>query len=185
MGQTLSLVSANEQGFVRFEFELDDPTAIVESLEGSIRDENGNLVGISSGEMQAEIPTGHYTIDHLVVQVRDSEDSVWRMTLAGGSNQSWFQVRSQERQSVQLLDGLHFRVTQDVGPGANGDKEVRLEPKMSTRRGLVVTNFTCVSSEGRDNWTDSLVARFSLLHGDSWEEETAFDRPTQCSSSFG
>lgn len=185
LGQTVRLSPASEQGELRFEFSLDDASARLESLQGCIRDENGNMVAIGTQAMSAEVPTGHYTIDHLVVQVRDAEGAVWRMTLAGGSDQSWFQVRAQHVRVVQLLEDLEFRVTPTVGEGPNGTREVSLEPTLRTAGGLMVTNFSCVASETTSSWTDSVVAQFHLAPSRASQSVVAKSRPTQCSSSFG
>ena len=88
LGQQVRLTPNNEQGTVEFEFRLADESAHVETLEGTLRDENGMVVAVRSSRGTISVPAGHYTLNALVLQVRDNQGEIWKMTLSGSESQT-------------------------------------------------------------------------------------------------
>lgn len=180
LGQTTRLAQNDEQGEIQFLLKLDDPNAQLQSLEGSLRDENGMVIALSANDLNVTMPVGHYVIEHLVLSINDSAGTNWRMTLAGDDNQSWFQVQSDQRRKLQLLRGFEFRIT-PASAKSSLDGSYSLEPSVRSDSGLVVTNFTCDDPEICGGWGDSVRAKFDFEPSPSF----LLPRGQACTSGFG
>lgn len=186
LGQSLQLDDNIEQGQLAFQFELDDSTARLASLEGSLRDENGLVTAIRSENSTITVPTGHYAIENLVIQVVDAAGATWRMTLASGSNQSWFQVRADQARAVKLLDEIRLQATSKHEKQTWDGYQTRIDPSLETANGLVVTNLTCDDRQHTSGWSDSVQAQFHISRvGEQSLAGAEFPQPAQCSSAYG
>lgn len=183
VGQHVQLTPNDEQGTVEFEFRLADDSARVESLEGTLRDENGMVVAVRSSRGTISAPAGHYTLNALVLQVRDAQDATWRITLNGGQSQNWFEVNSNDPHKLELLTSLQFelKVQHASKPGWDG-RMTQLKPVLRSGNGLVVTNFICTDSQQTSLFNDSVMVSFAVQASAAFNQ---FGKPTQCQSSFG
>ncbi|MFK7768987.1 MAG: M56 family metallopeptidase [Mariniblastus sp.] len=190
LGQSLVLTPDDEVGFVQFCFELADKTATLETFEGSLRDESGMLIAVGLNEKPTTVPVGRYCLQDLVVQVRDKNSSVWRMTLSRGLDNDWSKVQSEEiievkqneKLQMQLLKDLDFVFSSTHVDSSYSGHKTRLHPFIRTENGLMVTNFTMVKpNEKPTAFNQSVRAKFKSRDA----EGTQVTDPEQCSSSFG
>ncbi len=141
LGQSIKLTPDNQRGMVRFQLDLADKTAVVESLEGSLRDESGLLIAIRVDEDPVLVPAGRYCIENLVVHVRDTNATLWRMTLTRGFQNGWFDVATEGEHLVKLLESLDLHATPFVDRQSRPGLASWIQPYIYTPNGLVITRF--------------------------------------------
>lgn len=141
LGQSLKLTADNQRGTVRFQLDLADKTAIVESLEGSLRDEAGLLIAIRGGKDAVSVPAGRYCIENLVIRVRDTSSLLWEMTLTRGFQDGWFDIETDQQHEVKLLESLDFYATPFVDKQARPGQPTWIRPYIYTPNALVITRF--------------------------------------------
>lgn len=189
LGQSLVLTPGNECGFVKFEFELADSTAKLETFEGSLRDESGLLIVVGLNEKPTAVPVGRYCLQDLVVQVRDKDSAVWRMTLSRGLDSDWSNVKPEEMIEVgqdktlkiPLLEDLNFSFVPQHAVNSYTKQITRLRPYLSTENGLRMTDFTLEKpNQKRDRFNNSVVVKFKVR-----DAAGTITDPRQCASSFG
>jgi|GEM_PF-4527920 len=182
LGQSLKLSEGTEEGTIHFTWKMADESAFIESLEGSLRDESGMIVAVRSTESSIQVPVGRYALCNLVLQVRDSEGHLWRMTLANWESKDWIEVKSGESTELPLLASLHFKLNPEHSSTPGWDNSLtHLQPVLSTKNGLVVTNFTCDDPERKTYTGESVIAKFNVLRGNGKE----FNAPEPSCSSYG
>ena len=181
LGQSLKLTASNDQGSVRFLFELDDKSATLLTLEGSLRDDSGMLIAIRPQTEPVSIPTGRYCVETLVAKARDSAGHNWQMTLTRRNNDHWFEVKTGEQFDLKLLDSIKFHVTPVHKDDGWSEFKTQLKPEIYTANGLKMTDFICDAK--KETWhpsDQSVTAHFaSREHGTAQPEQ---QKP--CSSGF-
>ena len=190
LGQSLALTPDDEVGFVQFHFELADKTATLETFEGSLRDESGMLVAVRIHEKPTPVPVGRYCLQDLVVQVRDKNSAVWRMTLSRGLGSQWskinpdtiIEIKQDAVLKVPLLRDLDFSFVSEHVSDQNSLYKTELNPSIRTGNGLTVTDFTKETpNESLSLYDNSVIAKFKVRDA----KGTFAEPPEQCSSSFG
>ena len=169
LGHSLKLVPDKKTGQIRFVFKPFQKRAKVLRLEGALRDETGMLIAIRRNSEPVTVPTGSYCVENLVVEVRDTEGAVWRMTLIRGKDVGWFSVQQNELHELNLLNSIYFEANAIHKRGVWTGHETQIAPKMLTSNGLVVTNFTCMRSGERQDspgYDRNTVAKFKVRRTD-------------------
>jgi len=179
LGQWLSLTPANQQGSIRFVFELADKDASLISLEGSLRDELGMLIAIRPSDKPIPVPTGRYCIESLVVEAKDAKGKKWRMTLSRGFDTGWFEVKTDQEHELKLLDSFEFSAKPVHRDNGWSQHLTQLEPSVHTSNGLVVTNFTNDAKKEFNNPNQSVDVQFEISQAGVVQPE-----PEKCESGF-
>ena len=197
LGQSIALTPDDQVGFVRFHFELTDKTATLETFEGSLRDESGMLIAVGLHEKQTPVPVGRYCLQDLVIQVRDKDNAVWRMTLSRGLSDNWrkinpdwiIDVKKESNLEMQLLEDLDFSFVAEHVDKPHSLYKTELNPEIRTKNGLVITDFTKETpNEVTTFFDNSVIAKFTARDATEplLSRPSPFaSRPDQCSSSFG
>jgi hypothetical protein len=183
LGQSLTLTADIGEGKVRYLFELADADAVVETLEGCLRDETGNVIAIRNLEAPTTIPVGRYCLENLVVQVRDQQGTQWRMTLAQGySDSGWFEIKTGQLFELQLLKSVYFKYGYVHIEETWSGRQTQITPHLITANGLVVTNFERVLAETKG---DQPRRKRVLFHFELEDPNGERDRPRRRQTSYG
>jgi len=145
LGHSVMLTSDSARGQIEFLYELDDETATLETLEGSMRDESGMLIAVRVTGDPISVPPGRYCLEHLVIQARDAWGGTWRMVLCDFGNARWFEVKAESTQQIRLFDGFQFDANHVHEANDYSKYVTHLEPSVKTGNGLVLTNFEHLS----------------------------------------
>lgn len=181
LGQSLELTPSNNQGSVRFLFELDDKSATLLTLEGSLRDDSGMLIAIRPQTEPVSIPSGRYCVETLVAKARDSAGHIWQMTLTRRNDDDWFEVKTGEQFDLKLLDSIKFHVTPVHKDDGWSEFKTQLKPEIHTSNGLIMTDFTCDAKKETLHPSDQSVT----AHFASRESGAAkLEQQKPCSSGF-
>ena len=190
LGQSIALTPDDEVGFVRFHFQLSDKTAELEIFEGSLRNESGMLIAVGLHEKPTPVPVGRYCLQDLVVQVKDKDSAVWRMTLSRGLDDNWskinsdkiFEIKQDAELDIPLLEDLNFTFVPKHEDDAYSLHKTKLSPSIRTKNGLVITDFTKeMPNKDPTPWDNSVIAKFKAKDATG----VFAAPPEQCSSSFG
>jgi len=183
LGQSLTLTPSTSQGQIQFVFQLADKQAVLEKLEGSLRDETGMLVPIRLGDEPITVPSGRYRVEELFLTVRDERLDIWHMTLRRGYDVGWFGVADGQTKKLNLLDSLRLSAQKSQFNDPWSGTDMHIQPFFYTSDGMVISNFIHWKPGARNELSgDSVTAQFNLSRaGEQGEPAT----PGRCSSSFG
>ncbi len=150
-GHDLKLKPVDQTGTLEVSFTLQSPPARLLRLEGTLRSDEGHFVPISLQGGPVSLPVGNYFLQSLVIDAKDSQGQVYRMTLGVPDEvlldqrkqvASPIVIRSDQNTQVDLLDSLLL----DVSLTQSADRQPVLAPVIKTRHGLVVRDLHKVTN---------------------------------------